>query len=104
MTVEHLLETLVNQVDSEEEKSIVSDDRRDSVHSDWSDLMSVNAEAEYKKIHTNRKEFNVDRATTSTASVTDDLLKPSVPPVKKTIKNIVLVPCTPRLKDWGNVV
>ena len=42
---------LVNQIDSEEENSIVSDDRRDSVHSDWSNLMSVNAEAEYKKIH-----------------------------------------------------
>ena len=27
-------QTLVNQIDSQEEKSIVSDDRRDSVHSD----------------------------------------------------------------------
>ena len=95
-------QTLVNQIDNEEEKSIVSDDRRDSVHSDWSDLMSVNAEAEYKKIHRAEKELNVDRTTTLTASVTDDFLRPSAPPMKKTIKNIALVPHTPKPKDWGN--
>ena len=95
-------QTLVNQIDSEEEKSIVSDDRRDCVHSDWSNLMSVNAEAEYKKIHKDGKELNVDRATTLTASVTNDLLRPSAPPMKKTIKDIVLVPYMPKLKDWGN--
>ena len=92
-------QTSVNQIHSEEEKSIVSDDRRHSVHSDWSNLMSVNAEAEYKKIHRDGKELNVDRGT---ASVTDDLLRPSAPPMKKTIKNIVLVPYTPKPKDWGN--
>ena len=43
-------QSLVNQIDSDEEKSIVNEDRRDSVHSDWSDLMPVNAEAEYKKM------------------------------------------------------
>ena len=74
---------------------MVSDYRRDSVHSDWSDLMPVNAEAD-------GKELNIDRATTSTASVTDDVLRPSAPSMKKTIKNIVLVPYTPKPKDWGN--
>ena len=64
--------------------------------------MTVNAEAECKKIHKNRKELNVDRPTTSTASVTDDLLKPSAPSRKRAIKNIVLVPYTPKPKDWGN--
>ena len=63
--------------------------------------MSVNAEAEYKKIHSDGRELNIDRAATSTASVTDDLFRPSAPPMKKTIKNIVLVPYTPKLKDWG---
>ena len=95
-------QTLVNQRDSDKEKSIVNDDRRDSVHSDWSDLMPVNAEAEYKKIHKEGKELNIDRATTSTASVTNDLIRPSAPPKKKTIKNIVLVPYTPKPKDWGS--
>ena len=64
--------------------------------------MPVNAEAEYEKIHKGGKELNVDRATTLTASVTDDLLRPSAPPKKKAIKNIVLVPYTPKLKDWGS--
>ena len=95
-------QTLVNQIDSDEEKSIVNDDRRESVHSDWSDLMPMNAEAEYKKIHKDGKELNIDRATTSTASVTDDLLRPSAPSKKMTIKNIVLVPYTPKPKDWGS--
>ena len=91
-------QTLVNQID----KSIVSDDKRDSVHSDWSNLMSVNTEAEYKNIYKDGKKLNVDRATTLTASITDDLLRPSAPPMKKTIKNIVLVPNTQKLKYWGN--
>ena len=95
-------QTLVNQIDSDEEKSIVNDDRRDSVHSDWSDLMPVNTEAEYRKIHKEGKELNTDRATTLTASVTNDLIRPSAPPKKKTIKNIVLVPYTPKPKDWGS--
>ena len=95
-------QTLVNQMDSDEEKSIVNDDRRDSVHSDLSNFMPVNAEAEYKKIHKDGKELNVDRATTLTASVTDDLLRPSAPSKKKAIKNIVLVPYTPKPKDWGS--
>ena len=64
--------------------------------------MSVNTEAEYKKIHRDGKELYVDRATALTASVTDDLLRPSAPPMKRTIKNIVLVPYTPKLKDCGN--
>ena len=60
----------------------------ETVHSDWSDLMPVNAEAEYEKIHKGGKELNIDRATTSTASVTDDLLRPSAPPKKKAIKTL----------------
>ena len=81
-------QTLVNQIDSDKEKSIVNDYRKDSLHSDWSDLMPVNAEAEHKKIHKEGKELNIDRATTSTASVTNDLIRPSAPPKKKTIKTL----------------
>ena len=64
--------------------------------------MPVNAEAEYKKIQKDGKELNADRATTLTASVTDDLLRPSAPPKKRIIKNIVLVLYTPKPKDWGS--
>ena len=66
-------------------------------------LCQWNAEAENKKIQKDGKELNVDRATTLTTSVTDDLLRPSAPPKKKTIKNIVLVPYTPKPKDWGSL-
>ena len=41
-------------------------------------------------------------ATTSAASTTEATKRPSIPPVKKTVKNIVLVPYTPKLTDWGS--
>ena len=41
-------------------------------------------------------------ATTSAASTTETTRKPSVSLVKKTVKNIVLVPYTPRPTDWGS--
>ena len=40
-------------MESEEERSIVDSDKRDSIHSDWSDLMPVNEEAEYGKVYNN---------------------------------------------------
>ena len=77
--------------------------KRDSVHSDLSDLLSVDKEAEYKKTYTNRSKPNIiGVATTSSASATEATKRPFVPPVKKTIKNIVLVPYTPELTDWGS--
>ena len=51
-------QTIVNYMESEEERSIVNSDKRDSIHSDWSDLIPVNEEAEYGKIYKNRKEGN----------------------------------------------
>ena len=72
---------------------------RNNVHSTWSDLLSVDKEAEYKR--TCRSEPNIiGVATTFTASAVEATKRPSIPPVKKTVKNIVLVPCTPKLMDW----
>ena len=89
-------QTIVNDVESEGEKS-----KNDSIHSDWSDLLLVDKEAEYKNTYTNRNEPNIiGVATTSAASTTDATKRPSVPPVKKTVKNIVLVSYTPKLTDW----
>ena len=77
--------------------------KRDSIHSDWSDLLSVDKEAEYKKTYTKRSEPNIiGVATTSAASATEATKRPSVPPVKKTVKNIVLVPYMPKPTDWGS--
>ena len=69
----------MNDVESEGERS-----KRDSIHSDWSDLLSIDKEAEYKKAYTNRSEPNIiSVATTSAASATEATKRPSVPPVKK---------------------
>ena len=73
-------QTIVNDVESEGEKSILNSNKRDSIHFDWSDLLSVDEEAEYKKTYTNRKEPNIiGVATTSTASTTEATKRPSVP-------------------------
>ena len=80
-------QTIVNDVESEGDRSIVNSNKRDSIHSDWSDLLSVDKEAEYKKIYTNRSELNIiGVATTSAASATEATKRLSIPPVKKTVK------------------
>ena len=90
-------------MEREEERSIVGGDKRNSVHSDWSDLISVDEEAEYGRIYKNRKGPNAtSTATTSAASATKTIIIPSASPAKKTVKNIVLVPYTPRPKGWGS--
>ena len=90
-------------MESEEERSIVNNDKRDSIHSDWSDLIPVNEEGEYGKIYKNRNEPNIiGVATTSAASAAKATRMPSVPLAKKTVKNILLVLYMPRPKDWGS--
>ena len=93
----------MNDVESEDERSIPNSNKRDSIHSNWSDLMPVNEESEYRKIYKNRSEPNIiGVATTSAASATETTRKPSVPPVKKTVQNIVLVLYMPKQTDWGS--
>ena len=96
-------QTIVNHMDSEEERSIINSDKRNSVQSDWSDLISVDEEAEYRKVYKNRKGPNVvGVATTMAASTAKATVMPSASPAKKTVKNIVLVLYTPRPNDWGS--
>ena len=100
---EHPLKTIVNDVESEDERSIPNSNKRNGMHSDWSDLLSVNEEVEYRKIYKNRSEPNIiGVATTSAASTNETIKKPSVSPIKRTVKNIVLVPYTPKPTDWGS--
>ena len=90
-------------MESEDERSIPNNDKRESIHLDWSDLMPVNEEAEYRKIYKNGSEPNIiGVTTTSAASAPETTKKPSVPPVKRTVKNIVLVSYMPRPTDWGS--
>ena len=74
----------MNDVESEDERSMLNNNKRDSVHSDWSDLVSVDEEAEYRRINKNKSEPNIIGVpTTLAASATELTKKPSVPPVKK---------------------
>ena len=96
-------QTIVNHMESEEERSIVDSDKRDSIHFDWSDLIPVNEEVEYGKVYKNRKGPNaIGVATTSAASTAKATMIPTATPAKKTVKNIVLVLYTPRPNDWGS--
>ena len=86
-----------------EERSIIGGDKRNSVHSDWSDLISIDKEAEYRKNYKNRKGSNAtSTATILGASAAEATIMPSASPARKTVKNIVLVPYTPRPKEWGS--
>ena len=59
------MQFIVNHMErEEEERSIVGGNKRNSVHSDWSDLISIGEEAEYRKNYKKRKGPN----TTSTAT------------------------------------
>ena len=55
------------------------------------------------KIYKNRKEPNAtSKATTLAASAAETIIIPSASPAKITVKNILLVPYTPRWKEWGS--
>ena len=50
------MQSIVNQMErEEEERSIVGGNIGNSIHSDWSDLISIDEEAEYRKIYMSRK-------------------------------------------------
>ena len=91
-------QTIINNVESDEEKSVSTNSKRDSVHSNWSELLSVNEEIGEER--TCRSEPIIGVATTSSPGET--MKRPSIHPMKKTVKNIVLVPYTLKPKDWRN--
>ena len=96
-------QSIINHMEREEDRSIIGGDKRNSVHSDWSDLISIEEQAEYRKIYKNRKGPNAtSTATTLAASTTKATMIPSASPAKKTVKNTVLMPYTPRPKEWGS--
>ena len=68
----------IRETDSE------TDSDRESVHSNWSELIPINNEV-------------------NNTSTTDAESKKSEPQIrKKVIKNVVLVPYKPKPKDWGS--
>ena len=100
-------QSIVNYMERDsEERSVINESKRDSVHSDWSDLIPIDVEAEYHRIHNIRKGlYNKSCASPmpSTAPVPAVPVPPSSPAgMHKAIKNIVLVLYTPKLNEWGS--
>ena len=63
----------------------------------------MDEEAECRKVYKNRKGPNTASvATILAASTAKAAVMPFASSPKKTVKNIVLVPYTPRPNDWGN--
>ena len=75
-------------------------------HLDWSDLIPIDVEAEYWRIYNIRKR-PYTRVHMPTVPLAAPVAKaatvpPSLPATHKTVKNIVLVPFTPKPNEWGS--
>ena len=93
-------QTIINKVENEgkENKSVSTDSNRNSVHSNWRKLVSVDEEVEYTKL---KNGLNID-ASTSNASLGEAMKKPLIPQKKKAVKNIVLILYKPKPTDYGS--
>ena len=98
---------IVNYMERDsEERSMLNESKRNNVHSDWSDLIPIDVEAESHKIYNIRKRpYNKSCASPipSIAPVTNavPVLHSSPAERHKAVKNIVLVPYTPKLNEFG---
>ena len=75
------IQTIVNEVPEQcktEEKYSETDSEKESIHSNWSELVPVKV------------------------NKPDETLKIDAPQRKRTVRNIVLVPYKPKPKDWGS--
>ena len=99
-------QSIVNYMERDsEERSMINESKRNSVHSDWNDLIPIDVEAEYHKTHNIRKvPYNKSCASPipSTVSVINTIPVPPSSPAEthKAVKNIVLVPYTPKPNKW----
>ena len=86
-----------------EDRSVVNDSKRSSIHLNWSDLVTVDIESEYRKIYGNRKRPDARTCTTTPSAASAAkaaAVHPSFPATQKTIKNIVLVPFIQKPNNW----
>ena len=101
-------QSIVNYMERDsEERSMINESKRNSVHSDWSDLIPTDVEAEYHRIHNIRKgPYTKSHASPipSTAPVTNAVPVPPSSPTEthKAVKNIVVVLYTLKLNKWGS--
>ena len=75
-----------------------NDSDKDSMHSNWSELVTVNEEAEYSKL---KSEMNVN-ASTSNTSLGEAVKTMIAQPRKRAVKNIVLAPYKPKPTERGS--
>ena len=85
-----------------EERFMINDSKKNSVHSDWSDLILIDVKVEYQRIQ--RPDTRLHTSTVSSAAPVAKA--GSVPPsspanTHKTVKSIVLVPYTSKPNEWG---
>ena len=99
-------QSIINTMERDsEERSIVNDSMRSSIHSNWSDLVPVDIESEYRKIYGNRRRPDARACATiplTTPPAEVAVAPPASPTTHKTIKNIRLVPYTPKPHEWGS--
>ena len=97
-------QSIINYMERDsEERFVITDSKRNSVHSDWSDLILIDVKAEYWRIQ--RPDTRSRTSTVSSAAPVAEAV--SVPPsspanTHKTVENIVLVPYTPKPNEWGS--
>ena len=93
-------QSIINNMEGDsEERSVMNDSKRNSVHLDWSDLISIDVEAEYWRIYNIRKrpDTRAHMPPVPWAALVAEAAEvpPSSPATHKTVKKIVLVPFTP---------
>ena len=94
------IQSIINNMERDsEERSVVNDSKRNSIHSDWSDLILIDVEAEYWRIYNSRKRpdtrVHMPTAPLAAPAAEATAVPSSFPATHKTVKNIVLVPFTP---------
>ena len=102
--VESSTQLIINNIEREE-RSVVNDSKRSSIHLTWSDLVLVDIESEYRKIYSNRRrpDARVSTTTPLAATAAKAAAGPSSSPTtQKTIKHIVLVPFTQKPNNLGS--
>ena len=77
-------QSIINTMERDsEERSIVNNSKRSSIHSNWSDLVPVDIESEYRKIYGNRRRPNT-RAHATIPSTTHPAEVAVAPPASPT--------------------
>ena len=99
-------QSIINTMERDsEERSIVHDSMRSSIHSNWSELVPVDIESEYRKIYGNTRRPDTKACATIplTTPPAEVVAAPPASPLHiKQLKNLWLVQFTPKPHEWGS--